>query len=71
MTLELILQFEAVARPAVELDDVVSGHSEGLPVCGERVICDWVVEEVMNFRSGHLVAERYDRRSSLLSSMFS
>src|SRR4051812_1134134 len=53
MSFELILKREVASRPSVELDVDISSNCKCLPVGGERVVGDWVVEEVMNFRSGH------------------
>lgn len=41
------------ARSAVKLDVDVSGDSQGLPVGGEGVVGDWVMEQMMHFW-GHI-----------------
>ena len=53
MPLELILKSEVVSRPSVELDVDIPRNRKCLPVGGEGVVGDWVVEEVVNFRTGH------------------
>lgn len=53
MSLELILKSEVASRPSVELDVDIPRNCKCLPVGGERVVGDWVVEEVVNFRASH------------------
>lgn len=65
MTLEFVLQSKSRAGSVVKFDDIVPSHREGLSVCGEGVIRDGMVEEMMNFRARH-VEKRSDRSSSLL-----
>jgi hypothetical protein len=66
MSLEFILKCEVASRPSVELDVGISCNCECLPVGGEGVVGDWVVEEMVNFRIGHCEFMICDRRSSLL-----
>ena len=67
MAFELILQCEFVAGAGVELDVVVSCYGLVFAVCGEGVVRNWVVEEVVDFGWGHGRWEEADRSSSLLS----
>jgi hypothetical protein len=53
MSLELILKCEVASGPSVELDVDISRNCKCLPVGGEGMVGDWVVEEVVNFRTGH------------------
>lgn len=53
MSLELIAQLELVARPLIQVHCVLAGDGEGLPVGGEGVVGDGVVEEVVDFRGCH------------------
>lgn len=53
MTLQLVLELERIASPAVELDGIVTGNSESLLIGREGVVGDWVVEEVVNFGVRH------------------
>jgi hypothetical protein len=53
MSLELILKSKVASRPSVELDVDIPRNRKCLPVGGEGVVGDGVVEEVMNFRAGH------------------
>ena len=55
VSLQLIQQLERVARPAIELDVVVSGDSKGGMVGRERVVGDGIVEEMVNLGIGHCV----------------
>lgn len=48
----------------VELDIIIPCDSECLPVCGEGVVCDWVVEQMMNLGGCH--TERFSGRSGSL-----
>jgi hypothetical protein len=67
MSLELILKSKVASRPSVELDVDIPRNRKCLPVGGEGVVGDGVVEEVMNFRAGHCEFMGVcDRRSSLL-----
>jgi hypothetical protein len=53
MSLELILKCEVASGPSVELDVDISRNCKCLPVGGEGMVGDRVVEEVVNFRTGH------------------
>lgn len=53
MALQLILQCEIGAGSVVEFHHIVPSHSERLSISGEGVVCDWVVEEVVNFWARH------------------
>ena len=53
VALELILERELGAAPLVELDVVVARDDQRLPVGREGVVGDRVVEEKVDFRSGH------------------
>jgi hypothetical protein len=53
MSLEFILKCEVASRPSVELDVSISCNRKCLPVGGEGVVGDWVMEEMVNFRTGH------------------
>ena len=66
MAFQFVFQCKFGTRPIVEFDIVVSSDCEGLLVGGEGMVCNGVVEEVMDFWTRH--RERGgDRRSSLLS----
>ena len=68
MSLEFILKSEVASRPSVELDIDIPRNRKCLPIGGEGVVGDWVVEEVVNLRAGHCGFYGVcDRRSSLLS----
>lgn len=53
MASKLIFESEFVAGSGVELDIVVFGDCQGLPVGGEGVIGNGVMEEVVDFWSSH------------------
>ena len=53
MALELVLELESSASSSVELNAGVARNSQHLLVCGERVVCDRVVEKVVNFWCSH------------------
>jgi hypothetical protein len=53
MSLEHILKVEVASRPSVELDIDISRNCQCLSVGGEGMVGDWMMEEVMNFRTGH------------------
>lgn len=53
MPLQLIFERESIPGASIKLDVGVSCNGQGLPVRGERVVCDGVVEELMNFWSRH------------------
>lgn len=57
MALEFIFQDELGAGPFVEFDIAVSCDCEGLPVGGEGVVGNGMVEEVVDFWTGHCVAD--------------
>mgnify|MGYP003636764515 FL=1 len=68
VTLQLIFQLESIPCSSVELDTCVSCHGQGLLICGEGVVGDWVMEQGVNFWSSHIEdVGVIDRRSSLLS----
>jgi hypothetical protein len=54
MSLEFVLKCEIASGPAVELDIDVPSNRECLPVSGEGVVGDWVVEQVVNFWISHV-----------------
>ena len=54
MSLEFILKCKVASRPTVEFDIDVPSNRKRLPVGRERVICDGVVEQVVDFWTGHL-----------------
>jgi hypothetical protein len=54
MSLEFVLKCEVASRPVIELDINVSSNCEGLPVGGEGVIGDRVMEKVVDFWTGHV-----------------
>ncbi len=54
MSFEFILKCKLVTRPVVELDVVVSGDCECLPVGGERMVSDGMVEQMMDFWASHV-----------------
>lgn len=64
VTFELIFQSEPVAGLAVQFNCVVFGYCQCLPIGGEGVIGNRVVEKVMNFRGCHV--ERIAIGDSLL-----
>lgn len=53
MAFELVLELEGVSNPAIQLDRRVASNGEGLPVGGEGVVRNGVVEEVVNFWLRH------------------
>lgn len=53
MATELVLESELGAVGGVELDCVVTRDSYSAAVGGEGVVCDWVVEEVVNLWRSH------------------
>ena len=65
MALQLIFELERVRNPSIELDRGVSSNGEELPVGGEGMVRNRVVEEMVYFWSGHYGGS--DRSSSLLS----
>jgi hypothetical protein len=54
VTLELILQFEGISDPGVELYRRVAGNCERLAIGRERVVGNWIVEKMMNLGRRHL-----------------
>lgn len=66
VALELILQLVGIADLAVKLNSGVASDGEDGMISRERVVGDGVVEEVVNFGSGHGEGIG-DRSSSLLS----
>lgn len=54
------------SRPTVKLNIVISRNSQRFSVCGERVVCNWVMEKVVNVRGNHGFKRRVGRSSSLL-----
>ena len=50
---QLIFEGEAIARVAVQFDIIVSCYSERLTVGREGVVGNGVVEEMVDFGSGH------------------
>lgn len=53
VTAQLVVQGETGAIGRVQLDRVVSSDGKCLAVGRERVIGDWVVEEMVDLRGGH------------------
>ena len=53
MALKFVLESKLRARASVQLDIVVASHGHRLPVCGEGMVGDGVVEEVMDFWARH------------------
>jgi hypothetical protein len=53
MALELILQLESSASSPIELNTGVSSNGQCLLVCGEGMVCDRVVKEVVDIWSCH------------------
>jgi hypothetical protein len=51
---ELIFELESVARSAIELDAALPCNGQCLFIGRERVIRNWVVEELMNLGRCHL-----------------
>ena len=66
MAFQFVLEVEFGPAFVVELDIVVSSDGQGLPVSGEGMVRDGMVEEMVDFWARHL-AVLCDRRSSLLS----
>lgn len=57
VALELILELKGVADLAVQLDRGVARHRQDAVVRRERVVGDWVVEQVVHLGSSHLEAQ--------------
>ena len=53
MALQFILESEFAARALVQFNVIVSCDSEGGSIGGERMVGNWVVEEVVDFGTGH------------------
>lgn len=53
MPSEFILQFVSAAALLEQVDAVVASYGEGLAVGGEGMVCDGVVEEMVDFRASH------------------
>ena len=53
MTFQFILELESTSSSSIELDAGVPRHSKGLLVGRERMVCDWVVEEMVDLRRRH------------------
>ena len=71
VTFELILHREVRARLAVKLDIDVPRNCKSAVICRERMVCDRVMEKMMDFWAGHyeiLTSRQYGRSSSLLPS---
>jgi hypothetical protein len=68
VALELVLELKSSSGAFIELDAGISRYSQGLPIRREGVVCNRVMEEMVDFRGGHDVYF-LDRRSSLLSSI--
>lgn len=54
MTLELILQLKSSASSSVEFNAGIPRNSQRLLIGRERVVCDGVIVEMVNFWSGHI-----------------
>lgn len=63
---ELIMEGKIAPRPTVQLNIIISRNSQRFSVCGERVVCDWGMEKVMNVGVNHCFKRRPGRSSSLL-----
>lgn len=50
---ELIMKGKFAPRPTVKFNIIISRNSQRFSVCGERVVCNWVMEKVMNVRGNH------------------
>jgi hypothetical protein len=55
MAFQLVLESKATTCAAIEFDIVVTGHCQSRTVGGEGMVGDGAVEEVVNFRRGHVV----------------
>jgi hypothetical protein len=53
VTSQFILKLEAAALPRIQVNVVLASNSQRLAIGGERVVRDWVVEEVINFGGSH------------------
>lgn len=53
VALQLILELKSVSHSAVQLDIRVSGHSQSAMVSRERVVCNGVMEQVVNLGIRH------------------
>lgn len=63
---ELIMKGKFAPRPTVKFNIIISRNSQRFSVCGERVVCNWVMEKVMNVRGNHGFKRQGGRSSSLL-----
>lgn len=63
---KLLFELEGVAHMTVQLDLGIAGHGEEGPVRTERVVCNRLVEEEMNFGGyhGYYISRTEDDRSS-------
>jgi len=68
MAFEFILEREFRAGSVIQFDIVVSCNGQRLSICGEGMVGDGMMEEVVDFGSRH-GRTWDDRRSSLLSSV--
>ena len=53
MTFQFMLKSELASRPIVELDVVISCDCQHLPVGGEGMVGNGIMEKVMDFRRSH------------------
>lgn len=53
VTLKLILKLESSASSSIEFNAGVSSNRQCLLICGEGMVCDRVVKEVVDFWSSH------------------
>lgn len=68
MPLKLVLELEGIANSAVQLDCRLASDGKGLPVGGERMVRNGIVEEVVDFWFRHCGNGGVcDRSGSLLS----
>jgi hypothetical protein len=68
MAFQLVLELECVSGSSVQLDTTISCDRQRLSVSRKGMICDWMMEQMVNFRGRHSrTLLLCDRSSSLLS----
>lgn len=53
MSLQFVLKCKIVSGPVIQLDINVASHCECPPVGGEGMVSNWMMEQVMDFWTGH------------------
>jgi hypothetical protein len=53
MALELVMKYELATRFLVQLNVVVARNCQRLPIGGEGMVGNWMVEQQVNLRSCH------------------